>query len=83
MPDTDAFEYRGHAVSIEIAQVQAESDTGVYLTTIAVAPLGVDGRPGPATFVCKRSQYVYLDGAAAREAARAKAMKYIDERNGA
>ncbi|ARP91463.1 hypothetical protein CAL14_15200 [Bordetella genomosp. 9] len=82
MPDIDTFDYRGYAVSIDIAQPQAESDTGVYLTTIAVAPLGPDGRPGPAKLLCKRSQYVYLDVAAAAQAARARAMAYIDEQTG-
>ncbi|ANN66060.1 hypothetical protein [Bordetella bronchialis] len=78
MRDIESFEYRGHAVSIDVRPVSAESDTGVYLTTIAVAALDADGQPGPPVHLCKRAQYVFLDAASANAAAVSRAKAYID-----
>ncbi|OZI59484.1 hypothetical protein [Bordetella genomosp. 11] len=80
MRDTESFEYRGHRVTIEIRQPSAESDTGVYMTTIMVAGPAADGSFAPPEYLCKRSQYVFLDDAAAREAAVTRAKAYIDDR---
>lgn len=79
MRDTETFEYRGHLVSIDIRQPSAESDTGVYITTISIAAHGADGTPGAPVYLCKRAQYVYFDSAAAHAAAVSRAQAYIDE----
>jgi hypothetical protein len=78
MRDAQAFEYRGWRVTIEIRQPQAESDTGVYMTTIAIAAMGPDGAASEPMFLCKRAQYVYLDEDAAFQAAMARARAHID-----
>lgn len=78
MRDTESFEYRGHRITIDIQQVQAESDTGVYMTTIAVAAPGPDGAPGAPAYLCRRAQYIFLDEAAAYAAAATRARAYID-----
>jgi hypothetical protein len=80
MRDHENFEYRGHLVTIDVRPAQAESDTGVYLTTIAIAVREADGKPGEPAYLCKRAQHVYLEEAAAWEAARARARTYIDGR---
>jgi hypothetical protein len=82
MRDAQAFEYRGWLVTIEIRQPPAESDTGVYMTTIAIAAVGSDGMAGEPVFLCKRAQYVFLDEAAAYQAAVARAKAHIDARPG-
>lgn len=78
MRDAEAFEYRSWRVTIEIRQPAAESDTGVYMTTIAIAAMGPDGAAGEPVFLCKRAQYVYLDEDAAYQAAVARAKAHID-----
>jgi hypothetical protein len=83
MRDIEAFDYRGHFVTIEIRQPAAESDTGVYLTTITVAAPGPDGRSGVPAVLCKRAQYVYLDESSAYDAAVSRAKAHIDESIGA
>lgn len=82
MRDPSSFEYRGHQVAIDIAQPSAESDTGVYLTTITIAAPGPDGRPNAPQYLCRRAQYVFLDEAAAYAAAVERAKAYIDGRGG-
>jgi hypothetical protein len=79
MRDTETFEYRGHLVTVDIRQLSAESDTGVYLTTIAIAAPGPDGGPGMPVYLCKRAQYVFLDDSAAYAAAVSRAQAHIDE----
>jgi hypothetical protein len=79
MRDTETFEYRGHLVTVDIRQFSAESDTGVYLTTIAIAAPGPDGKPGMSVYLCKRAQHVFLDDSAAYAAAVSRAQAHIDE----
>jgi hypothetical protein len=83
MRDIEAFDYHGHFVTIEIRQPSAESDTGVYLTTITVTAPGPDGRPGAPLVLCRRAQYVYMDEAAAYDAAVARAKAHVDGSIGA
>jgi hypothetical protein len=78
MRDIQAFDYRGHFVTIEIRQPSSESDTGVYLTTITVTAPGADGRSGPPAVLCKRAQYVFMDESGAYEAAVSRAKAHVD-----
>lgn len=78
MRDIEVFDYRGYFVTIEIRQASAESDTGVYLTTITVAAPGPDDRAGASAVLCKRAQYVYLDESSAYAAAVSHAKAHID-----
>lgn len=80
MHDTESFEYRGHLVTIDIRQPSAESDTGVYMTTITIAAPGADGKPGAPAYLCRRAQYVFLDDAAAYAAAVSRAKAHIDDK---
>jgi hypothetical protein len=72
------FEYRGHIVDISVRQPSAESDTGVYLTTIRVTPTRADGSHGDAMVLEKNSQGIFLSEADAHEAAEGKTRTYLD-----
>ncbi|AOB30458.1 hypothetical protein AKI39_06745 [Bordetella sp. H567] len=78
MRDTESFEYRDHRITIDIQRVPAESDTGVYMTTITIAAPGPDGKLGAPAYLCRRAQYIFLDEAAAYAAAAARARAYVD-----
>lgn len=72
------FEYRGHIVDISVRQPSAESDTGVYLTTIRVTPLRADGSHGESIVLAKNSQGIFLAETDAYEAAEGKTRTYLD-----
>lgn len=74
----EVLRYRGHRVRIQVSEVDAESATGVFMTSITVWRVGVDGVLENETLLAKRSQGIYLDDDAAYAAAQRKSERYID-----
>jgi hypothetical protein len=74
----EVLEYQGHRIRIQVGEVDAESATGVFLTSVTVWRIARDGSLANETILARRSQGIYLDGDAAYAAAQQKAMRYLD-----
>jgi hypothetical protein len=72
------LEYRGHVIVIKVRRFSAESDTGIFLTSVTLTPLDASGLRGAAVVLAKNSQGIYLDEAAAYDAAVVKTRTYLD-----